>query len=164
VAAASRRLAQAAPEIERLACGRMQLPRVELMALQARAALATLIAAGWGAPGREAPDDRLRPIRGLADELEREAAPWAAAQAHLARGAVYALQADARAADAELAAAEAQAQACGMMGHVHVARLRRGMLEGGALGIARAEAARDALRDLGAVEPLRIAQHVAPWP
>jgi hypothetical protein len=42
--------------------------------------------------------------------------------------------------------------------------LRRGDLEGGAGGVARAEAARDVLRDLGAVDADRVAAHMLPWP
>jgi hypothetical protein len=51
-----------------------------------------------------------------------------------------------------------------MRGLLHIARLRRGGLEGGAGGIARAEAARDMLRDLGAADPDRVAAHLLPWP
>jgi hypothetical protein len=42
--------------------------------------------------------------------------------------------------------------------------MRRGMIEGGAGGVARAEAARDLLQELGAVEPERVAMHLLPWP
>jgi hypothetical protein len=51
-----------------------------------------------------------------------------------------------------------------MRGLLQVARLRRGRLEGGAGAIARAEAARDLLRDLGAADPDRVAAHMLPWP
>jgi hypothetical protein len=51
-----------------------------------------------------------------------------------------------------------------MMGLLHVARMRRGRIEGGAVGIARAEAACDFLRDLGATNPEAIASFLVPWP
>ena len=51
-----------------------------------------------------------------------------------------------------------------MPGQPSFARLRRGTLEGGGGGIARAEAARDMLRDLGATDPDRLAAHLLPWP
>jgi hypothetical protein len=51
-----------------------------------------------------------------------------------------------------------------MTGFLHIARLRRGVLEGGGGGIARSEAARDVLRDLGATDPDRVAVHLLPWP
>jgi hypothetical protein len=51
-----------------------------------------------------------------------------------------------------------------MVGWLHVTRMRRGELEGGLGGSARAEAARDLLKDLGAAFPDRIAALLAPWP
>jgi hypothetical protein len=51
-----------------------------------------------------------------------------------------------------------------MAGWLSVARLRRGELEGGLGGAARAEAARDLLKDLGAAFPDRIAALLVPWP
>ena len=64
----------------------------------------------------------------------------------------------------ELVLAEDELAASGMQGLVQVARFRRGALEGGAAGMARAEAARDLLRDLGAADPDRLAAHMLPWP
>jgi hypothetical protein len=47
---------------------------------------------------------------------------------------------------------------------LQIARMRRGAIEGGAIGIARAEAARDFLKDLGATNPDALALHLLPWP
>jgi hypothetical protein len=51
-----------------------------------------------------------------------------------------------------------------MIGLLHIVRMHRGDIEGGAGGAARAAAARDVLRDLGAVDPDRVAMHMVPWP
>ena len=71
---------------------------------------------------------------------------------------------EAASARVELLAAEEQLVATGMMGFLQIARLRRGRIEGGAVGTARAEAARDFLKDLGAIDPERAAWHLLPWP
>ncbi len=154
--AAARRLADAWSGLERLGCLRMQQPRIELAMLRARTQLAAL-------PPDPA-EDRVRPIRAIADELAREGADWATALSHLVRAAVHAFRRDGRSARTELLAAEELLVSCGMMGYLQIARLRRGLLEGGAGGTARAEAARDVLRDLGAVQPERVAMHLVPWP
>jgi tRNA A-37 threonylcarbamoyl transferase component Bud32/tetratricopeptide (TPR) repeat protein len=152
-AAASRRLAEAWSSIEQLGVTRLQQPRIELNLLRARTLLAD-----------PAQPDRLRAARGLADEMLKEGAGWASGLGHLVRAAVFAWSDDLEAALGELALAEDELTACGMQGLLHVARLRRGSLEGGAGGIARAEAARDQLRDLGAADPDRVAAHMLPWP
>ena len=51
-----------------------------------------------------------------------------------------------------------------MTGWLHVARMRRGIVEGGQSAHARAAAARDALRDAGVVEPEVFARVLVPWP
>jgi hypothetical protein len=94
----------------------------------------------------------------------KEGAAWATGLAHLVRAAVFAWSGDGDAALGELALAEDELAAAGMRGLLHIARLRRGDLEGGAGGVARAEAARDVLRDLGAVDADRVAAHMLPWP
>jgi hypothetical protein len=94
----------------------------------------------------------------------KEGAAWASALGHLVRASVFAWSDDPEAALGELALAEDDLVTSGMFGWLHIARLRRGMLEGGAAGSARAEAARDLLRDLGAVDPDRVAAHMLPWP
>jgi hypothetical protein len=135
---------------------RLQQSRVELWLLRARTLLADLTQ-----------PDRLRTARTLADDLLKEGATWASALGHLVRAAVLAWSDNDHAIDhaiGELALAEDDLVASGMSGLLHIARLRRGTLEGGAGGVARAEAARDLLRDLGATEPDRVAAHVLPWP
>jgi tetratricopeptide (TPR) repeat protein/tRNA A-37 threonylcarbamoyl transferase component Bud32 len=149
---ASRRLLEAWPTIEQIGVLRLQQPRVELCLLRARTLLADVTH-----------PDRLRAVRGLADDLLKEGATWASALGHLVRAAVLAWS-DNDHAIGELALAEEDLVASGMSGFLHIARLRRGTLEGGAGGIARAEAARDVLRDLGATDPDRVAAHMLPWP
>src|SRR6185436_6236551 len=124
--AAARRLADAWGDLERIGCLRLQQARIELTALRARAQLASLPA--------NPPEDRLRPIRALANELAREGAEWATALGHLVRAAVHAFRRDAESARSELLAAEELLVGGGMMGFLQIARLRRGLLEGGAGG------------------------------
>jgi len=154
-AAAARRLDDAWPQIERLGCARMQQLRIELAMLRARIALADT--------SRPA-EERVRDVRGFAEDLIKEGAGWGAGLGHLLRAAAYAWTDAASAARVELLAAEEQLSASGMMGFLHVARLRRGRIEGGAVGVARAEAARDFLKDLGAIDPDAMAWHLLPWP
>jgi eukaryotic-like serine/threonine-protein kinase len=152
-AVASQRLLDAWPSIEQTGVMRLQQPRVELNLLRARTLLAD-----------PAQSDRLRAARGLGDEMVKEGAGWAVALGHMVRAAVFAWSDDADGAIAELVLAEEELTAAGMMALLHIARLRRGTLEGGGGGIARAEAARDLLRDLGATDPDRLAAHMLPWP
>jgi tRNA A-37 threonylcarbamoyl transferase component Bud32 len=147
---ALQRLDDARARIERLGAARLQLPRIELATLRARALLAR------GGDERE--------VLAIADELIKEGAAWAAGLGHLVRAASYAFARQPEAARVELLAAEEQLVATGMMGHLQIARLRRGGIEGGAIGTARAAAARDFLKDLGAVDPDRVAMHLMPWP
>lgn len=152
-APALRRLLEAWPGIERIGVLRLQQPRVELAALRARCLLADRGVA-----------DRLRQARQLADELVKEGAMYAAGLGHLIRAAVHAWAGDGDEALAELALADDDLTGSGMRGLLQIGRLRRARLEGGAGGVARGEAALDALRDLGAVEPERLADHLLPWP
>jgi len=155
VAEAARLVDDAWPQIERLGCARMQQLRVELAMLRARIALADT--------SRPA-EERARVVRGFAEDLIKEGATWAAGLGHLLRAAAYAWTDAASAARVELLAAEEQLVSSGMMGLLHVARLRRGRIEGGAVGNARAAAARDFLSDLGAIDPDAMAWHLLPWP
>jgi tetratricopeptide (TPR) repeat protein/tRNA A-37 threonylcarbamoyl transferase component Bud32 len=150
---AARRLGEAWPSIEQIGVLRLQQPRIELQLLRARTLLADT-----------SQPDRLRAARGLADDMLKEGAGWSSGLGHLVRAAVQAWNDDADAALAELARAEDELASAGMIGFLHIARLRRAELEGGAGGIARAAAARDALRDLGAADPDRVASHMLPWP
>ena len=164
-AAAARRLTEAWPNIEQLGLLRLQQPRIELTLLRARVLLAELAVGGAAAglaPGTRA--DRLRTVRGLADDILKEGAGWALGLGHVTRAAVCAWSDDAEGALDQLVRAEHELIAAGMVGFVHIARLRRAHLEGGAGGVARAEAARDLLRDLGASDPDRVAAHMMPWP
>ncbi|HEU4734061.1 MAG TPA: AAA family ATPase, partial [Kofleriaceae bacterium] len=153
IAEASRGLLEAWPSIEQIGVMRLQQPRIELNLLRARVLLADR-----GQP------DRLRTVRALADEMLKEGAAWASAFGYLLRAAVCAWSGDSAGSLDELAQAEDCVVTAEMHGFLHIARLRRGMLEGGATGIARAEAARDQLRDLGAADPDRVAAHMLPWP
>jgi len=152
-ATAARRLLEVWPSIEQVGVMRLQQPRIELHLLKARTLLADTTQ-----------PDRLRTARGLADELLKEGAVWASALGHLVRAAVLAWSDADDAALDELEQAEDDLVASGMTGLLHIARWRRGELEGGAGGVARAAAARDALRDLGAADPERVASHMLPWP
>jgi serine/threonine protein kinase/tetratricopeptide (TPR) repeat protein len=152
-AAAGRRLDSVWPEIERLGATRLQHLRVELLMLRARILLAD-----------QKKPDRAKHIRGISDELVKEGAPWSVGLGLSARAGAYALRGDRENARAWLAAAEEQFQMCGMLGWLHVAKLRRASLEGGPGGSARAAAARDFLGDLGAADPDAVASLLLPWP
>jgi tRNA A-37 threonylcarbamoyl transferase component Bud32 len=154
-AAATRRLDAAWADIEKVGALRVQHLRIELQLLRARAALAD---------DSRPLDDRLRLIRAVAEELTKEGAAWAIAIGHLVRAAGLVLRGDDELAIEELLAGEAQLVTTNMIGWLHVARLRRGMLEGGPGGVARAEAARDLLVDLGAADPDAVAALLVPWP
>ncbi|HSR95558.1 MAG TPA: AAA family ATPase, partial [Kofleriaceae bacterium] len=152
-AVASQRLVEVWPSIEQTGILRLQQPRVELSVLRARTLLADL-----------AQPDRLRAARAIADEMLKEGAGWASAFGHLIRAAVHAWGGDDDGAIDALVRAEEELTTAGMTGFLHIARLRRGLLDGGGGGIARSEAARDVLRDLGATDPDRVAVHLLPWP
>jgi tetratricopeptide (TPR) repeat protein len=149
------RIDEAWPAIERLGATRVQHHRVELALLRARIALADTA---------RPVEDRVRFAMKLGDELVKEGAVWAMGLGHLVRAAAHAWSTADELACHELAAAEEHLVATGMMGYVHVARMRRGRLEGGAVGIARAEAARDFLKELGAIDPDAMGWHLLPWP
>ena len=152
-ASASRRLQETWPSIEQVGMLRLQQPRIELQLLRARVVLADQTAA-----------DRLRIARAIADDMMKEGASWASGLGQLIRAAVFAWSGDGDGALGCLVRAEEELVAAGMLGMLHIARLRRGHLEAGAGGIARAEAARDLLRDLGSADPDRVAGHMLPWP
>ncbi|MBA3819769.1 MAG: hypothetical protein H0X17_12810, partial [Deltaproteobacteria bacterium] len=152
---AARLLAESWPQLDQLGSLRHQQPRIELAMLRARVVLAD----------QSRPiDDRTREARALAESMIKEGAGWSAGLGHLIRAAAYAWTLDAAAARVELLAAEEQLVAAGMMGLLHIARLRRGRIEGGALGVARAAAAQELLKELGAIDPDRMAAHLVPWP
>jgi hypothetical protein len=80
------------------------------------------------------------------------------------RAAALALKRQREQAIATLHAAEEQLVATGMAGWLHIARMRRGVLEGSQGGHARAAAARDMLSDFGVADPDRFASVLVPWP
>jgi tetratricopeptide (TPR) repeat protein/tRNA A-37 threonylcarbamoyl transferase component Bud32 len=149
VANAAGWLEHAWPSIERVGVLRVQQLRVELLYLRARILVFQRAE---------------KPLRLLSEELIKEATPWAIASGLLARAAALEMRGDRRGAIASLVAAEEQLVAAGMTGWLHIARLRRATLEGGPGGAARAEASRDALQDLGASDPDRVADLFVPWP
>ncbi|HSD90744.1 MAG TPA: AAA family ATPase [Kofleriaceae bacterium] len=154
-AAAADRLDFAWPQFERIGALRMQHLRIELLSLRARIAFSD---------PRRSIEDRIRTARSYADELIKEAAPWAIALGLLIRASAQAARGTVEAALVTLLAAESHLVETEMMGWLYVARLRRGRLEGGPGGAARAEAARDLLKDLGAANPDQIAALLVPWP
>src|SRR5205807_2365207 len=146
-AAARRRLDDAWPQIDRIGALRIQHLRVELAVLRAR-----VVVADRGDP---------KILQAIATDLIREGAPWATGLGHLVRAAALVTQRDDDAALVALHAAEEALAGAHMIGWLHVARLRRGQLEGSA---SRADAARDLLKDIGAVEPDKVATLLLPWP
>ncbi len=152
-AAATKRLADAWPQLERIGVLRLQQPRIELEVLRARTLLADPRA-----------DGRLREARRIADDLIKEGAPWAVGLGHLIRASCLAWAGSGNLAIDELVCAEHHLQATQMLGFLHVARLYRGRLEGGPASSAQAEAARDFLRDAGASDPDAVAALLVPWP
>jgi len=157
--AAHRRITDAWPHFERIGLLRLQQMRIELAMLRARIALADTA---------RPIDERLRLARTCADELLKESAPWATGFGHLIRAASSHPKgtdvSQGEQAITQLLMAEDCFLAAGMLGYLQVSRLRRGVLEGGAGGLARAEAARDLLRDLGAVSPDAFATLLLAWP
>ena len=153
IEAARTRLDEVWPHVDRLGVLRLQQPRVELTSLRARVLLAD--------PRR---DGALREARTIGDELIKEGAPWAIGLGHMIRASCHAWAGDVDVALADLELAEAELGAAGMQGHLQIARLYRGRLEGGPGPTARAEAARDFLKDLGAFDPDAIAAYLVPWP
>jgi tetratricopeptide (TPR) repeat protein/tRNA A-37 threonylcarbamoyl transferase component Bud32 len=154
-AGAARRLDEVWPQLERAGLLRLQQLRIELVTLRARIALAdTTIPI----------DRRVQLVRDAGDELAREGVAWAVGLGNLLIAAADATRGALDDAIGHLLAAEDQLVAAEMIGWLHVARLRRGELEGGPGGVARAEAARDLLRDLGAADPDATATLLLPWP
>ena len=153
IAAARTRLDEAWSHIERLGVLRLQQPRVELRSLRARVLLAD-----------PRTDGSLREARQIADELLKEGAPWAAGLGLLIRASVHAWVGDVDEGILALDAAEEAFTGALMQGYVQIVKLYRGRLEGGPGPTARAEAARDFLKDLGAMDPDAVAAYLMPWP
>ena len=133
---------------------RIQTIRIETEFLAARAALVVAVAQDEPATLDEA--------RRCARALEREPVPWAVALARLVRGGIAAVTGD-PAGPEQLAAAERAFTDADMALFAQVARLRRGELEGGPGGAARAAAARDWMREAAVADPEAMAYMLAPW-
>ncbi|MEZ4359892.1 MAG: protein kinase [Kofleriaceae bacterium] len=140
----------ARPVLSRAGALHVEVQRIELEALRATAEIAR--------PGR---DDRA--ARGFCDRLVKESAPMGTALGHALRGALLATS-DLRQAMDNFDHAEKIFTELEMVGWMHLARLRRAQLQDGAVGLARAEAARDQLRDLGANAPDAVANWLCPMP
>jgi hypothetical protein len=132
---------------------RVQNIRVEAQHLRARCALAEAKSTG---------DTRLLAIASkAARKIERERMSWAIAIAQLVDASVAAARGDSGANDA-LAAAEKSLRAADMNLYAAATSYRRGQRIGGEAGSELAAAARDELVTLGARNPERIADMVAP--
>ena len=152
---AVRRLDDAWPEIERLGVLRLQQLRVELLLVRARVV--------FHDPARSLAERGKLGLE-ISDELIKEGAPWIVGVGLLMRGCAMIARGDADHAIAAMLAAEEQLAATGMTGWLQISRMRRGVLEGGMGGHARAAAARDMLIELGVADPDKLAELLVPWP
>jgi eukaryotic-like serine/threonine-protein kinase len=152
--AARARVGAARKALARSHLTRIQTIRIETEFLAARAALVVAVAQDEPATLDEA--------RRCARALEREPVPWAVALARLVRGGIAAVSGDPAAGEL-LAAAERAFTDADMALFAQVARLRRGELEGGPGGAARAAAARDWMREAAVADPEAMAFMLAPW-
>jgi hypothetical protein len=137
---------------------RVQILRIEASLLRGRAALALAVAA---APAQRA--ELLADVRRLARELDREKG-WAVPIAQMLRGVAARIDGDRARAGTELEAAERGFSASAMHVFAEVMRVRRGELEGGATGAARAASAREAMRERGVGDVEAVARLLCPWP
>jgi hypothetical protein len=151
-ATAFQRIDAAWGQIEQLGALRLQQPRIELAMLRARALLAL-----GGA-------DQRREARVHAELMIKEGAPWATGLGHLIRASVHAFAGGLEAARSELLAGEESLMSAGMIGYLQIARMRRGMIEGGTIGAARTATAREVLSGLGAANTDAVIRHLHPWP
>jgi hypothetical protein len=152
------RVANARKGLAKSLLTRVQTVRIETELLAARAAIT--VAAQQRDPAKaQAP---LAEARAAIRALERESAPWSSAVAQLCKGMAAAAVDDREGAVAALEDAERELGACHMLLFECVARLRRGELEGGPGGAARAQAASDWMRENGVVDPMAMAQMIAP--
>ncbi len=139
-------------QLEQIGCLRLQQPRIELALLRAR----VLLALGGV--------ERRREARIHAELMIKEGAPWATGLGHLIHASVHAFAGGDEAARAELLAGEEHLMSAGMLGYLQIARLRRGAIEGGAIGAARSATAREVLGGLGAVDTDQMIRYLVPWP
>jgi eukaryotic-like serine/threonine-protein kinase len=156
-ASAWKRISTEWPALERSRLLGRQVIRIEALSMRGRAALAAAATAGTS---RERAD-LIRVARDAGDELAREEVAWGVGQGELLRG-LASLAADHPIAAEELARAEETLAKADLAAWALAARTRRAEAQGGAQGIARAEAARDGLRDLGATDPDAFLRLMAP--
>jgi serine/threonine protein kinase len=152
------RLAEQARRLRRSRVLRLQVPRIEVMYLRARLALA--IAARRR--GSEA-QTLLRDVARDAAAIEGERAPWAMPLAGVLRAAVGAARREPSALELALRAAR-QLDAANMHIHAAVARLRAGELTGGEPGRALVDDARSFMAERGVRVPERFVAMFAPGP
>ncbi len=138
------------PVLARAGAVHVEVQRIEFEALRVRAEIAR-------------PDRDDRAARSICERLMKETAPMGVALGQALRGCLMA-HIDERTAMESLESSERLFSELDMSGWMHLVRLRRAQLQDGALGLARAEAARDQLRDLGAVSPDAIADWMVPMP
>jgi PIN domain nuclease of toxin-antitoxin system len=146
-AAAAHLLDASQPVLSRAGVLHVEVQRIELEALRARAEIARI-------------DRDDRTARAACERLLKETAPMGVALGHALRAC---LSPEGRSAMDSLDAAERLFTELEMAGWMHLVRLRRAQLQDGAVGLARAEAARDQLRDLGANSPDAIADWMLPF-
>ena len=138
------------PVLVRAGAMQLEVLRVELEVLRAQAELAR-------------PDRDERAARSICDRLVKETSPMGVAIGHALRAISHAAHSPSSASE-ELELAEKLFTEQSMEGWLQLCRLRRAQLQPGPLGLARAEAARDALRDLGAFTPDAVADWMLPMP
>jgi serine/threonine protein kinase len=132
----------------------LQIVRIEMHFLRARAALASIVERGQVAP------DLLAAAEHAARAMEREGAPWGIALASLVRAGVAAVR---RAPDAasRYAVADQKLSDCGMSVHAAAARMRHGELVGGG-GDVLVASATTVFAQEGVVSASRFSQLLAP--
>lgn len=152
------RLARQARRLDRSRVLRLQVPRIEVLYLRARLALA-MAARRRGSEARSLLRDAARDAATIADER----APWAMPLAALVEATIRAARRDDSAIDLAERAAR-QLSAADMHLHAAVARFRVGELVGGDRGAALLDGARVAMVERGVKVPERFVAMFAPGP
>ncbi len=137
---------------------RLQLPRIEMVHLRARAALAAAQAEATSSARPALQAAAARDAR----RLEKERRPWADPLARLVRAALAAARGDREGAAETLALAEQELEAQEMALYAAAARRRRGELSGGERGRALVASADAAMRARGVARPAAMANVLAP--
>jgi hypothetical protein len=152
------RLAQQARRLERSLVLRLQVPRIEVLYLRARLALA-LAARRRGSEARSLLRDASRD----ATAIDNERASWAMPLAALLHATVRAARGDTSAIDLAESAAR-QLDAADMHLHAAAARFRAGELAGGERGAGLIEGARTRMTERGVRVPEQFVAMFAPGP